>query len=72
MVDFKEDADQVHFFNVTCVGETEKAIRVDGPCWLDAEWVPQSQVTSDSEVWEKDQEGTLVVTRWIAEEKGWI
>ena len=34
-------------------------------------WVPQSQIHDDSEVWQEGDSGTLVVTRWIAEQKGW-
>lgn len=34
-------------------------------------WVPQSQIHEDSEVWQEGDSGNLVVTRWIAEQKGW-
>ena len=33
-------------------------------------WIPQSQIEDDSEVWEEGDEGTLVITDWIAEKKG--
>lgn len=40
---------------------------------LDKEyWVPKSQITDDSEVYKAGTEGTLIVTDWIAEEKGWV
>lgn len=53
---------------VVCTAASEKAIRVriDG----DHYWIPQSQVTDDSEVYRKGDEGKLVITRWIAEQKG--
>lgn len=35
-------------------------------------WVPQSQITEDSEIWKLGQSGKLVVTEWIAQQKGWI
>lgn len=33
-------------------------------------WVPKSQITDDSEVWEPGQSGKLVITRWFAEKEG--
>lgn len=33
-------------------------------------WFPKSHVDDESEVWEAGQEGELVVSDWIAEEKG--
>ena len=38
----------------------------------DPVWVPQSQVHEDSEIWRKGDAGTLTVTQWIAEQKGWV
>jgi hypothetical protein len=51
-----------------CIRATEKAIlvEIDG----DQHWIPQSQVDADSEVWKEGDEGTLVVSDWIAEQKG--
>ncbi len=37
----------------------------------DEAWVPSSQIHDDSEVYREGDEGRLVVTRWIAEKKGW-
>jgi hypothetical protein len=54
--------------DVICVKSTEKAILVDVAG--EEFWIPQSQVTEDSEVWQEGDEGTLVVTDWIAREKG--
>jgi hypothetical protein len=34
-------------------------------------WVPKSQLHDDSEVFEVGGEGKLVVTRWLADQKGW-
>lgn len=54
--------------DVICKAATAKAILV---VIEDEEyWIPQSQVDDDSEVWEKDDEGTLVISDWIAEQKG--
>jgi hypothetical protein len=35
-------------------------------------WIPQSQILNDSYVWKKGDEGTLVITEWIAIEKGLV
>lgn len=35
-------------------------------------WVPKSQITDDSEVFEVGGEGTLCVTEWFAKKKGWL
>lgn len=33
-------------------------------------WIPVSQITDDSEVWREGDSGTLVITEWIAAQKG--
>jgi hypothetical protein len=65
--------DEMHtaeFENVVCIRETDKAIlvRIDGA----EHWIPQSQVSDDSEVWHEGDEGKLVVSEWIAKQKGLI
>jgi hypothetical protein len=54
--------------NVKCLKETEAAILVE----IEGEqhWIPQSCVTDASEVWKEGDEGTLVITDWIAQQKG--
>jgi len=58
----------VRFDDVECLKETPDAILVviEGETY----WIPQSQVTSDSEVWEEGDIGELVITEWIAKKKG--
>jgi hypothetical protein len=34
-------------------------------------WIPKSQIHDDSEVYEVDHEGKLVVKKWLAEKEGW-
>jgi hypothetical protein len=34
--------------------------------------VPKNQIDDDSEVYKKGTDGTLIVTEWLAEQKGWI
>lgn len=59
----------------TLRGKTDKAILVFVHDFDEEYWVPLSQVHDDSEVWdgcEVGETGNLVVTSWIAEQKGWI
>lgn len=61
--------DRVEVPDTKAIGETEKALLIrfdDG----EEEWVPKSQVTDDSEVWERGHEGKLVVTFWWADKAG--
>lgn len=57
--------------DVECIAETEQAILILTP---DGEkiWVPQSQVDDTSEVYEKGGTGTLVVSAWFAQKRGWL
>lgn len=50
------------------IRETPKAILVE----VEGEefWIPKSQIDDESEVWQDDQEGELVIPLWLAEEKG--
>lgn len=34
-------------------------------------WIPKSQIQEDSEVTEVGDSGTLIVSQWLAEERGW-
>ncbi len=57
-------------YGVKCKKETDKALL----CTVDDEdvWVPKSQVHADSEVYQEGDEGDLVVSEWIARQKGWL
>ena len=52
---------------------TEKAMLVKVPK-MEAFWIPRSQIRPDSEVFDDmdNSEGTLVVSHWIAEQKGLV
>lgn len=61
------------FRNVTAIKETDKALlcRIKG----EEHWIPKSQITDDSEVYtdqEDGNQGTLVLTEWIAKQKGLV
>lgn len=60
-------AEKVVFKGVKSLKETDLAVlcRIDGK----SVWIPKSQIDDDSEVWEGNQEGDLVISEWIAIEK---
>lgn len=62
-------SEPVRLNDVRCIRETDKAllVLVEGV----EEWIPKSQVHDDSEVFREGDEGTLVVSAWIAGERGW-
>lgn len=66
----EDDREQVSIEDVKCVGATDRAIRVqiDGAL----HWVPQSQITDDSEVYANGHEGTLIVKAWFARKEGLV
>lgn len=78
---FPDEPNTVSFPNTECVEATARSIRVKIPfdnkgpnsktryVWA---WIPQSQVTDDSEVWKPGDQGKLVITEWIAEQKGLV
>jgi len=50
-----------------CIAMTADAIL----CVIDEEkhWIPKTQILEDSDVKEQGDEGTLLITQWIAEQK---
>lgn len=56
---------------VRCKHATDKAILIECDDLDEEEWIPLSQVSEDSEVMDTDDEGTLIITLWLAEQKGW-
>ena len=67
----KDDDEPVTIDNVECIYHTDKAIRVVLPSRSGQPlWIPQSQVTADSEVYATGHRGKLVVTAWFAEREG--
>ena len=63
----ESDYEDVEIEDVEVIAATEKAIL----CLIDGKqhWIPQSQIQPDSEVWKRGDKGTLVISRWIAEQK---
>jgi len=47
-------------------GDLAILVDIDG----DEHWIPDSQVHDDSEVYQKGDEGTLIITKYIAKKRG--
>lgn len=65
----------VEIEDVTCIRETDKAILCkieDEDYDGDDQWIPLSQVHDNSEVYQNGDEGKLIITKWIATQKGFI
>lgn len=60
-------SDKATFPGVAAIRATDAALL----CEIDGNqvWIPLSQIDDDSEVWELGQEGVLVVSQWIAEQR---
>ena len=56
------------FPDVRAIKATEAALL----CEIDGveHWIPQSQIDDDSEIFAEGDEGILVVSQWLAEQKG--
>lgn len=50
--------------------ETDKVLLVS----IDGQeiWIPKSQVSDNSEVYQKGDSGTMIISLWIAEQKGLV
>ena len=63
-------AEELFECHAVCIGERPKALLMD----IDGEeiWIPKSQIHDNSEVYDAGEhdEGTLVITEWIAKQKG--
>jgi len=69
----RENESTVTFEDCEAIAESPKAILVkfgdDGP--EGEAWIPKSQIHEDSEVFEAATSGTLIVSEWLAKQKGW-
>ena len=61
----------MRFEDCRCKAASPDAIFVYIPDLMDSFWIPQSQVTDDSEVYELGGTGDLIVTEWWADKQGW-
>lgn len=64
---FKE-REPVEFSGTVCKKETDMALL----CVIDGKeyWIPKSQIVEGSEVNSEEDEGVLLLTQWISEQKG--
>lgn len=57
--------------DVRGIRKSEKALLCDIPGEGEM-WIPQTQIHDDSEVYQEGDVGKLVITKWIAEQKGLV
>jgi hypothetical protein len=55
-----------------CVKSTGRAILVEAPNFDELEWIPQNQIVNKYDFYEEGTSGTLIITEWLARERGWI
>ncbi|MDP3768801.1 MAG: hypothetical protein Q8S13_12365 [Dehalococcoidia bacterium] len=63
--------DKAEFPRSVALAATDKALLCrfeDGA----EHWIPQGQIDDDSDVWKRGDEGTLIISAWIAEQKGLV
>jgi hypothetical protein len=66
------DKAEREFSDVTPLKDSGEALLCRIPDLDEDIWIPKSQITDNSEVYEGDQPaGTLAVTGWLAEQRGW-
>lgn len=70
--DDDDDDYTVTFDDVRAVAESAQALCVRMHGDDDTVWIPKSQITDDSEVYAPGHLGRLVITRWIAIQKGLV
>jgi len=60
--------DSIEFAEVEVLKETEKALlcKIGGEDW----WIPKSQLREENEVSGEGDVGKLVISEWLATEKG--
>jgi hypothetical protein len=63
-------ANKATFDDVRVIRATANAllVEIDG----DEHWIPQSQIDDDSEVYADGHEGELVISEWLAQQKGLV
>ena len=66
----QRNENKAYFEQALCDKETKLALHIlhDGKSF----WVPKSVVDDDSEVYQKDDEGTLVLPEWFAIKEGLV
>lgn len=69
---YPDDSDYVQLKDVTIMSLTEKAIRIKIPGVKVGQWLPKSQMLADHFDYAEGDVITVVFTKWIAKQKGWI
>ena len=54
------------------VNETPNGIWIQAPIFDSDEFIPQTQIHVDSEVYKSGTEGNLIISAWLARQRGWL
>lgn len=64
----------MEFKNNYTIEDAYCSVETDGALLIESEdfegWIPQSQIDDRSEVWRKGDSGALVISEWVAIQKG--
>lgn len=63
--------DDYRLEGATCIKATARALLIESDELDESTWIPLSQVSDDSEVLDEGDEGVMIITAWLAEQKGW-
>lgn len=66
------DEDTFTIEKAYCTYDSGKALKIHAECFDEPVWVPHSQIHDNSEVFQKEDSGNLVVTMWFAEQRSWV
>jgi hypothetical protein len=72
---YPHDKDYIQLADVTIMSVTEKAYKIKIPGVQMPQWLPKSQIlveTFDTSDWTEGDVITIVFTKWIARQKGWM
>jgi hypothetical protein len=59
----------IAFDKTCCIGESDKGLLVLFENTAEQHWLPKSQISDDSQIQHRGDEGTLLVSDWIAQQK---
>lgn len=59
--------------NTRCIRASERAVQVMFPRNPMPQWLPKSQLHKRAnQIWDDGDTGTIVLSKWIAQQKGWL
>lgn len=59
-------------YDATCIKQTKQAICIEAEDFDEPQWIPQSCILDESEVYQLNDSGTCIIQEWFAKQKGWL